>query len=115
LTFSKRFGFLDAGKDIGGAIASTELMMVYGVTMGYALVLNTLILDNPIVRQLNRWLNLSDKMHLVKISMSALADREKTPEARPDMVSQWIQNHAQNPQKMSTDEIKAGNDSYISL
>lgn len=76
--------------------------------MGYALKLNTLLVDNALVRNINRWLNLTDQMHLSKIAMGALADREKNPEARPDMVSQWFDNLAKSRDIMSPDEIKAG-------
>lgn len=108
ITFSARFGFLDAQKDIGGAIASTELMMVYGVSMGYALMLNTLLLDNPFIRKLTHYFNLTDKMHLVKIAMAALAKREENPDAKHDMVSVWFNNLSKNSATMSHNEIKAG-------
>lgn len=108
MTFSARFGFLEAGKDLGGAIASTELMMIYGTTMGYALKLNTLLLDNAIVRRINRWMNLTEKMHILKVATEALAVREKNPDARQDMVSQWFGNLSKNRETMSPDEITAG-------
>lgn len=82
--------------------------MVYGVTMGYALVLNTIILDNFIVRSINRWMNLTDKMHLVKIALGALASREENPDAKHDMVGLWFKNLAKNEKGMSRDEVTAG-------
>lgn len=82
--------------------------MVYGVTMGYGLLLNTIILDNPIVRSINRWLNLTDKMHLVKTAMTALIAREKNPDAAHDMVGTWFNNLAKAERTMSRNEITAG-------
>lgn len=34
ITFSKRFGFLDAGEDIGGMIASNSQLLLYSTTVG---------------------------------------------------------------------------------
>ena len=83
-------------------------MMRYGVTMGYALKLNSLLADNALARNVNRWLNLTDQMYFSKIGMVALANREKNSAARPDMVSQWVDNLAKGRDNMSPDEIKPG-------
>ncbi len=76
--------------------------------MGYALKLHTLFADNVLARNINRWLNRTDQMHLSKIAMGALVHREKNPAARPDMLSQWIDNLAKGRDVMSPDEIKTG-------
>lgn len=76
--------------------------------MGYALKLHTLLFDSVLARNINRWLRRTGQTHLSDIALGAVADREKNPAARPDMLSQWVDNLAKGRDIMSPDEIKAG-------
>ncbi|KAK5997496.1 Cytochrome P450 monooxygenase gsfF-like protein [Cladobotryum mycophilum] len=114
VTFSRRFGFLNELRDIGGAIASTGVLMRYATVMGYAIPLHTLLLDNPFMRALNRVFRFSGNVHAFKVATDALDGREKSSDGKQDMVARWFENLNKSRGSMDLVEIHAAATSNIS-
>lgn len=83
--FSKSFGFLQTGSDVGGAIATNLKLNVYVVIAGYMQWLHALV-ANPVVT----WLNILPFGHVVDTALGAVREREKNPDARFDAVAHWF-------------------------
>lgn len=103
VTFSKRFGFLEKGYDIGGAIANTRQLAIYVSIMGYLMWLHKLLLGNPLISMLN----LQPNQHIFDTTMATIEGRRKNPESRKDMVQLWTERLLSNPDKMEQNEIFA--------
>ncbi|KAH7040011.1 cytochrome P450 [Microdochium trichocladiopsis] len=85
ITFSKPFGFLDEGKDVGGAIATNVALQIFLCTFGFYRWASW-ALCNPLVT----WTQLAPVGHIVNTSMRAIAERQKNPDAKFDMCSHWF-------------------------
>ncbi|KXJ96464.1 cytochrome P450 [Microdochium bolleyi] len=85
VTFSKPFGFLDQGKDVGGAIATNVGLQIFLCTFGFYRWASY-ALCNPLVT----WTQLAPVGHIVNTSMTAIAERKKNPDAKFDMCSHWF-------------------------
>lgn len=83
--FSKPFGFLIKGSDVGGAIATNLKQNIYAAIGGYVLWLHVLV-ANPFMT----WLNVLPFGHIVDTAMAAIREREKNPDARFDAVAHWF-------------------------
>ncbi|KAJ0117715.1 Pisatin demethylase [Diaporthe amygdali] len=100
--FSKSFGFLREGKDIGGAIANSLAQNIYVAVGGYMQWFH-LLLSNPLVT----WLDILPFGHIIDTAMGAIKEREKNPEARFDAVAHWFRYLEQNPDRMTAREIQS--------
>lgn len=85
LTFSRSFGFLDAGADIQGAIAVNEGMELYFAVFGYLRWLSFLVC-NPFTT----WAEMLPLGHLGAITKGALRERRANPDARFDIAAHWF-------------------------
>lgn len=103
VTFSRRFGFLEEGKDIGGAIANTRVLGIYVSVIGHFYWLHDWLLANPIIG----WLNLQPSMHIFETCLAALDARSKSDTVRKDMLEQWKETRRKHPDRMEEKEILA--------
>ena len=101
VTFSKRFGFLDQGKDVGKSIANTFALALYVTTAGYIQWLHALLLGNPILR----WLDIQPSEHTYQTCVTSVNERKGNTEARVDMVEHWMNMRAKHPERMSEKDI----------
>lgn len=85
VTFSKPFGFLDEGRDVGGAIATNVGLQIFLCTFGFYRWASW-ALCNPLVT----WTQLAPVGHIVNTSMRAIAERRDNPDAKFDMCSHWF-------------------------
>ncbi|KAF4461647.1 Pisatin demethylase [Fusarium albosuccineum] len=101
IVFSKQFGFLEKGDDIGNAIENSLALNAYIAVAGYFRWINIALLANPVVT----WLSIMPMGHLFNTTAAVLADREKNPETRFDAISYWFKQHKQHPDKLTIREI----------
>lgn len=78
-------GFIDQGKDLNNSIAMNTGLEMYISFVGYLQWLHV-IFANPFVT----WLGVLPMGHLFDTTMKALKERQKNPDARPDLVSHWF-------------------------
>lgn len=100
--FSKSFGFLREGRDIGGAIANSLAQNIYVAVGGYMQWFH-LLLSNPLVT----WLDILPFGHIIDTAVGAINEREKNPDARFDAVAHWFRYLAQNPERMHAREVQS--------
>ena len=103
VTFSQRFGFLDEGRDIGGAIANTRMLGIYIAIIGHFYWLHDWLLANPLIG----WLNLQPSMHIFDTTLAAVERRSRNDDVRRDMLEQWKDTRAKFPDRMEEKEILA--------
>ncbi|MCJ1320054.1 hypothetical protein MMC15_005390 [Xylographa vitiligo] len=101
VAFSHTFGFLEQGKDVGGAIANSRILTVYIAVMGYFQWLHRLTLGNPLVE---KW-GLTPSQHIFDTSKRAVLSRQKNPDVRFDMMEQWLQTRKLYPERLSENEM----------
>jgi len=101
VAFSHTFGFLEQGKDVGGAIANSRVLTIYIAVMGYFQWLHRLTLGNPLVE---KW-GLTPSQHIFDTSKRAVLSRQKNPDVRFDMMEQWLQTRKLYPEKLSENEM----------
>lgn len=100
--FSRSFGFLREGRDIGGAIANSLAQNIYVAVGGYVQWFH-LLLSNPLVT----WLDVLPFGHIIDTAVGAIREREKNPDARFDAVAHWFRYLGQNPGRMSAREFQS--------
>ena len=99
--FSKRFGFLDQGQDIGNSIKNNFFLALYLTLTVYAQWLHTTILGNPLLR----WLDFHPKEYTFNTTLKAIAARKENPETRADMMEQWMRQQARHPDRMTEHDV----------
>lgn len=100
--FSKPFGFLREGKDLGGTIANSLAHNMYVAIAGFVQWFH-LLLANPVVT----WLNLLPYGHVIDTTLSTIEERMKNPEARFDAMQHWLKYLADHPDRMDPREIQS--------
>lgn len=103
LVFSKPFGFLEKGIDIGDSLSQTMAFECYISIAGFVQWLHNLLVANPLVT----WLDIMPTNYLVNTSNAALEERKTNQDARFDFVAHWLRSHAQNPDKLSYREVQS--------
>lgn len=103
VVFSKPFGFLEKGVDIGDCIAQTLGFECYISIAAFAQWAHNILVGNPLVT----WLDILPTNYLVKTSNAALDERKKNEDARFDFVAHWLKSHAQNPDKLSYGDVQS--------
>jgi len=103
VTFSRPFGFLAGGRDIGGAIANSPKLLLYLSLIGHAYWLHGFLMANPIMT----WLKLQPTSHVFDTCLAAVEARKKNPETRKDMMQQWLDMRETHPDRMEDKEILA--------
>lgn len=89
MTFSRAFGFLEKGYDIGGAIKNTADLALYIALMGFLPWVHKILLGNPLIEMLG----LQPNQHIFDTTVSSIEARAKNPEIRKDMVEQWSERY----------------------
>ncbi|KAF2443446.1 cytochrome P450 [Karstenula rhodostoma CBS 690.94] len=101
IVFSKQFGFLERGKDVGKAIENSLALNAYVAVAGYFRWINIMLLANPVVT----WLSIMPMGHLFDTTKAVLADREKNFNTRHDAIQYWFKQHEQHPDKLTMRKI----------
>ncbi|KAJ5523413.1 hypothetical protein N7513_012957 [Penicillium frequentans] len=99
--FSKSFGFLEQGKDVGDAILNTRRLAPYVAIMGYYVWFHNLTLGNPLLSRLG----IQPTSHIFDTCNAAIEARQKNPAKRIDMMQKWLDTRAQYPDRMEEIEI----------
>lgn len=98
--FSKPFGYLAAGKDIGGSIETTSrLVGIHALVSHFRGI--QLVALNPVTTRLLPW------GHLFSTAAAALGERRGNPDARFDIVAHWLRTSAAHPDRLTSRDILA--------
>ncbi|KAB5580586.1 cytochrome P450 [Coniochaeta sp. 2T2.1] len=100
--FSKQFGFLKQGADIGNAISNSLALNAYAAIGGFLQPLNLLV-ANPFVT----WLQIMPMGHLFNTTQKAIDERLQNQDARFDILAHWFKTLAQHPERMQLRDIYA--------
>lgn len=76
---------MEKGADVNSSIAMNSVMETYIAFVGYLQWLHV-IFANPFVT----WLKVLPMGHLYDTTMTALKERQKNPDARPDLAGHWF-------------------------
>lgn len=101
VTFSKSFGFVETGTDIGNAISNTRALALYIAVMGYYIWFHNLTLGNPLLSRLG----IQPSSHIFDTCLAAIKARKENPKVRKDMMQQWLDTRAKYPDRMAESEI----------
>ncbi|KAH8671065.1 cytochrome P450 [Xylariales sp. PMI_506] len=85
ILFSKPYGFLDAGKDVGNAVAMVKYHSKYLAIMAHYRWFHWL-LANPVVA----WLQIIPMGHLYDRTMAIIRERQANPDVRFDVMAHWL-------------------------
>ncbi|KAF2808681.1 cytochrome P450 [Mytilinidion resinicola] len=101
VTFSNAFGFLESGKDLGGSIANSRVLTLYVTLAGFFYSFHKYTLGNPIVNKLN----LMPQQHIFDTTKRAIQMRQKNPDVRNDMLSLWLQQLKEYPDRFKENDM----------
>lgn len=101
VVFSQKFGFLEAGKDLGGSIANSRLLVPYVTMAGFFRTVHQLTVGNPLITD---W-NLMPTQHILDTTLRAIEARKKNPDVREDVLSLWLRQHERHPETFSEKEL----------
>lgn len=101
VTFSGAFGFLESGSDIGGSIENTRILTLYVAVMGYFQTIHRMTLGNPWIGKLG----MTPSQHIFDTVRRAVAAREQNPNARKDMMEQWLMERKLHPERFEEREL----------
>ncbi|KAK5316270.1 hypothetical protein LTR70_006325 [Exophiala xenobiotica] len=122
LTFSKRLGFVDNGRDVDGIISALEWLLNYAAVIGQMPSLDKLYLKNPIRMALSRLGWTSSNTPVAEFARKRIAeklDSEKLvlqdgsiasgaePAVRRDFVSRFLEAHEKDPSFITKDRVLA--------
>lgn len=108
VAFSRRFGFLDTGKDVEGCISAINVNQQYNAAVGQIPQLNALLRHNP-VWKLCQVLVKSTQPLITRLALDELRKR-KTGEVkteRKDLLGQLLRAHEATPEKFSEGDVFA--------
>lgn len=100
--FSKEFGFIEKGEDIGNSISNNAALQGLGTPVSQFRWLQ-LVLGNPLVTILG----LSPGSMLFRHALETLLERQKNPDARFDVVAHWFRYLNQHPDRTNFRNIEA--------
>ena len=101
IIFSRRFGFLDQGRDVGGAIKNIFYLSIYVTFAVYMQWLHAILLGNPILR----WLDFQPNEHIYNTAVKSMAVRKAHSEPRNDMMQSWLDQRQKHPEKFGEREL----------
>ncbi|KAJ4406658.1 hypothetical protein N0V85_004476 [Neurospora sp. IMI 360204] len=102
--FSKRFGFLKEGRDVGNAIGNSLMLNLYASTMGFFRWIHVILIGNPFMTSLN----VLPFGHLFDTTVRALDDRLNNRDRnRFDVVDHWLKAMERNPGQVSLRDVYA--------
>jgi cytochrome P450 len=101
VTFSSAFGFLESGKDLGGSIANSRVLTLFVTLMGFFYSIHKHTTGNPILEKLS----LMPQQHIFDTTKRAIQMRQKNPDVRNDMLSLWLQQLKEHPDRFKENEM----------
>ncbi|KAF5672009.1 cytochrome P450 monooxygenase [Fusarium heterosporum] len=117
LTYSKRLGFVDHGKDVDNIIGNLEWLLNYAAPIGQLPILDSLFLKNPLRLQLTKWGFTNSSSPVVTFARSrmlARVDPEKLGDIqfdqdsrRRDFLSRFLEANQKDPEFMTNDRVLA--------
>lgn len=102
VVFSKQFGFLRSGTDIGDAISNSLALNAFAAIGGFLQPANLLV-ANPLVTRLQ----VMPMGHLFNTTLRAITSRQRNQDARFDIAAHWFRTHAAHPDRLSLRDIHA--------
>jgi hypothetical protein len=84
--FSRQFGFLDEGRDIGNSVANGAALNAYATIMGFFRRVHVVFVGNPLVASLK----LLPMGHLFDTSVQAVEERLNNKDSRFDILAHWL-------------------------
>lgn len=100
--FSKEFGFLEKGQDIGNAIRNNIALEELGTPLSQ-FKWTQVLLGNPLVTMLG----LTPSSLLLQTALENLKERQKNPDARFDVVAHWLRYLQQHPDRTTFRNVEA--------
>ena len=101
VTFSKPFGFLEAGVDHGQTVATQHYLQIYLAVIGHFPWLHNATLANPL---LEKW-GLAPATFISDNCGKATNARLTNDKVRRDMMELWLDQFRKHPEKMSETEV----------
>ncbi|KAK7917833.1 cytochrome P450 [Apiospora marii] len=101
VTFSRKFGFLEQGIDVGNSIKNSMSLNAYITVAAYLRWLHVALLANPLVT----WLAILPMGHLFNTTRRAVDERQQSADARWDILASWLQQMRQYPDHMDMNII----------
>ncbi|KAF2679667.1 cytochrome P450 [Lentithecium fluviatile CBS 122367] len=101
IVFSQAFGFLEAGQDLGGSIANSKALTLYVTLAGFFQSIHRLTLGNPIISDRK----LMPTQHIFDTTLRAIDNRQKNTQVRKDILSLWMKQREESPEKFSEKEL----------
>lgn len=101
--FSRQFGFLKEGRDIGNAIGNATVLSVYASVIGFVRWVHVALLGNPFMT----WLGLLPMGHLYDTTVKALDERLDNRDSRFDAVAHWFRAIEKNPGQIKERDVYA--------
>ncbi|CAG7930638.1 unnamed protein product [Penicillium olsonii] len=109
VTFSKKLGFLEEGRDVDNIMESIHGNLVYASLCGQIPELHNLLLGNPLVLHLLP--GLESWNQVLQFTLKAInpdspfkedGENHEDPESGKDMLSRWMAVHRNDPERFST-------------
>lgn len=100
-TFSRSFGFLETGKDLGNTVANNVYLRLYISILGHFPWAHDFLLANPLIE----YLNMTPSMHVFDTCVAAIEGRSKNVAARQDMIAHWEDHLKKHPDRMDRKDI----------
>ncbi|KAJ5946669.1 hypothetical protein N7454_003508 [Penicillium verhagenii] len=113
VTFAKKFGFLEEGRDIDGMMQAIRGILVYASLCGQIPEMHHFLLGNPLfpilipsMESWNQVVNFTLKMVNSRTSLQRDGElHEKEIEVGKDMLSRWMAIHNSDPERLSTRDV----------
>lgn len=103
MLFSKTFGFLREGRDVGNAIQNGTVLSVYASVIGFVRWFHVIFLGNPFMT----WLNILPMGHLFDTTTKAIDDRLENRDSRFDALAHWFRSVERHPESVSMRDVYA--------
>lgn len=109
ITFSKRFGFLDAGEDIGGIHASLDQRLVYATLVGVYPNMHPYTFKLvEFIAGATGAVDYSLEFTIKKIAERQAMEKTDLEEGPPDMLTKFLHSHAEDPARFTDWDVVMG-------
>lgn len=106
--FSRPYGFLKHGYDIGNAIANNVRLGLFAAVAGHhwlVLMIHATFLANPVTT----WLGVIPTSHILKVTMNSLRERESRETKggnRFDLLEYWLKTLCERPDRLDLNTVQ---------
>lgn len=106
--FSRPYGFLKKGYDIGNAIANNVRLGLFAAVAGHhwlVLMIHAIFLANPVTT----WLGVTPTGHILKVTMDSLRERENRETKggnRFDLLEYWLKTLRDRPDRLNLNTVQ---------